>query len=165
MRVGLSIILIFLFGVVGYGIASNYIVRKKFFFEFNNFLDSIKSDIEFSSKKIFEILDEQLLSKRDRNFIQLLQNYSRGLKAQLQIKKDELFENITILTEQEKESIYIFLKRLGRGDVFSQTEYIVQIKNKCDEYYKSANEECKKYGGLYTKLGIILGALVALVIL
>ena len=164
MKIVLCLAVIFLFGLIGFGIAGSYMERKKFFFSFNNFLELIKSDINFSSKKIGQIIDETILICRDKNFLQLLKNYKNEIKNNLQIEKENLFFNINILSEQEKESIYLFFKRLGRVDISSQTESINQIKNKCDEYYKQAQDEYKKYGSLYTKLGIVFGAFVALII-
>lgn len=165
MKIMLSIVLIILFGLIGFGIAGFYISRKKFFFSLNSFIDSFKLDINFSSKKLLNIIDECLLSVNDRYMKLLLQNYKKLVIGGFLIDKTALFKDIGILNEQEKESIFQFFCRLGRIDVINQNENLMHFKSACHEYYNNSKDESVKYSSLYTKLGIIFGAFVALIVI
>ena len=164
MKIVLCIILVVLFGGIGYGISSNYIKRKRFFFELNNFLIFLKTEISFSQTKLETIINNFKQRACSKDLIILLDNYLISLSRNL-LTKDNLFQKTSILSEQEKESIYLFFNGLGKIDVFNQIDVIEKFINTSAEYLNIAKEESSKYSALYTKLGIIIGAFLSLVII
>lgn len=163
MKIVLVVGIIILFGFIGFSISKHYKERKRFFFEFNNFLLTLKTDINFSSKKLEQILETN--SWQCQDIKKLISNYRKMLNFNVGISEDELFTGISILNKQERESIFLFFKSLGKVDIYNQIEIIESFNKSCAEYYRLANDECKKYCGLYTKLGIIIGSFVALMII
>ena len=164
MKALLLVSIIILFGVVGFGVSGSYLERKRFFFSLLEFLKIAKNQVGFSSKKLTYILDEAK-SIGDKNFSILLNNYGEILGGNLEFDKAKLFDGITILTDEEKQCIYLFFKKLGMTDVFTQIDEIDATADKAQMYFSLASEEAKKYGMLYTKLGLIVGAFVALIII
>jgi len=162
MKLFLCVTLVFGFAYIGYCISTTYILRKKFFFALNNFLNNLKVDVNFSLKKLENILETT--SSNSKEFNCLIENYKLSLNCAT-LQKEELFKNITILNADEKESIFLFFKSLGKTDVLNQVAIIDGTLEINKSYLNKANEEGKKYSTLYTKLGIMLGALVALLII
>ena len=74
-----------------------------------------------------------------------------------------MFVGIKILHEEEKSFLEIFFKTLGKFDAINQTSQLENQKVELGMLYKKADEEAKKYAPLYSKLGIIVGLVIALV--
>ena len=163
MIILLVIMLVILFGALGFGFASYYIIRKKFFNSLNTLLIQIKSNINFNSKRVSEILSENQTS--NSNLSKMLENYKESLTNSDSISKEHLFRGINFLLEQEKESIFNFFSSLGKVDVFNQVEQIESFLKTNLEYYENASKQCAKNCVLYTKLGILLGLFVSLLII
>ncbi len=164
MKIVLCIVLIVLFGIVGFGISKVYLKRKRFFYDFSAFLISLKSEIGFSQTKLEPLINNLTKNTTSAEFHTLLNSYKLLFKN-IDFSKMELFRNISILTEQEMDSIYKFFKELGRHDVYNQMEIIGKFENSFINFYKSASEDAKKYSSLYTKLGIVLGMMFVLIII
>lgn len=165
MKIILILLLVVLCGFVGFGISLGYMQRKKFFYAYQIFLQGLKTDISFSAKKLFTIIEEAKKNYSNKDFIQLLDNYIQSINEENELTKQELFKNVKILTEQEKDDLYIFFKGLGKTDIFNQVD---TIKNKIETTkitYEKVKKECEKYCPLYTKLGILAGLFLALLLI
>ena len=162
MKLVLCVVLIFGFAYVGYCISRTYVTRKKFFFAFGNYLNDLRVDVNFSFKKLGQILTGY--NSDSSEFNRLLENYKASLDNAI-LQKEGLFKGITILNAEEKEYVYLFFKSLGKTDVFNQVSIIDGLIETNKNYLNKASEESKKYGTLYTKLGIMMGAFVALLII
>ena len=159
----ICVIIVGLCALIGYGISISYTQRKKFFFELSNFLNSIKVDIQFSSKKLDLIITNSLNIYMQKDFVRILKNYQKTLTVG-RIEKGSIFDQINILTDQEKETIFQFLLKLGKTNSDSQIESINKTHSVCMGYYEYAKDESKKYGSLYIKLGVIVGSFIAIII-
>lgn len=163
MIILLVVLLVILFGMLGFGFAGYFIIRKKFFNSLSSFLTEVKTNVNFNSKRITEILNNN--SNNNKNLCKLLENYSICLADTEGVSKEILFDGIKFLTEQEKESIFVFFSSFGKVDVFNQVEQIDCFINSVAEYYESSKKQCDKNCLLYTKLGILFGLFVALIII
>ena len=164
MKLMLSATLIALFGFIGYGISSYYIKRKRFFSSLSNFIRKLKTDIGFSSLNLENIVVDYLKTAGITNDVrELLNNFNYCLKKET-LTKENMFKFITILSNEEQDIIFFFFKRLGRIDVFNQLEELDKFSIRVEECLGQAKEDSKKYCNLYTKLGVIIGAFVALII-
>lgn len=163
MIILLVILLVVLFGMLGFGFSGYFIIRKNFFNSLSSFLMEVKTNVNFNSKRVTEILSNN--SNRNKNVYRLLENYSNSLARKDVVDKDILFDGISFLTEQEKESIFVFFSSLGKVDIFNQVEQIDCFIKTFSEYYDSSKKQCDKKCSLYTKLGILLGLFVALLII
>lgn len=163
MKLLICVAVVFLFGFIGFGISNYYRERKKFFFELKNLLSTLNTDINFSSKKLNQIFSSNLWCSGDLK--KLIENYKSIINSDKSLDKKALFNKIDVLNEQEKESIYLFFKQLGRVDVYNQVKIIESFNHICDEFYIQAKSDSVKYCTLYTKLGVIIGIFVVLLII
>ncbi len=165
MKIVLILTLIFMCGTVGYGLSGVYKQRKKFYEAYAMFLLDLKTDIGFSANKLSEIIQTEKNSLSNKDFSILLDNYLKTIKSEEVLTKESLFLNIKLLNDQEKNDIYSFFKGLGKTDIYNQIETIKNryeaTKNYCDKLTK----ECEKYCPLYTKLSILVGLFMALIII
>lgn len=154
------IIIVILCGYIGYGISKYYLSRSKFFKSVELLFDKLKTEISFSQNKLVEILSSYQppspeAKKLIKNFVDCL-NYDKA------IEKENLFNGIKILHEEEKAFLEIFFKSLGKFDAFNQTSQLENQRLELSDFYKKAEEESKKFAPLYLKLGIIAGLVLAL---
>ena len=165
MKIALILILIFMSGAIGYGLSGVYKQKKKFYDSYLIFLQDLLSDIGFSENKLSNIIQEKKNTITNKELNILLVNYQNVIKGDVELTKENLFNNIKLLNEQEKNEIYLFFKTLGKTDVFNQVE---SIKNRCEstkKYCDKLAKDCEKYCPLYTKLSILLGLFLALLII
>lgn len=164
MKYVLLLCLIILFGLIGYGVALFFLERKRFFFELKKFLVKLKVDINFLSKRLPIILNESQ-NFNDKNIRIMLSNYKLYIMPNKSENLEDMFKQITILTYEEKESIFAFFKGLGMIDVYEQTKNLESFMGVVENYYDCANSEAKKFSSLFIKLGIIVGSFIALILL
>ena len=164
MTIVLILIIIFCFGLLGYKLSSFYINRKKFFSSLHQLLSSLELDVAFSQDKLKNLINKNIESISSNDLKNICRNYCEFLDRKEKIDKN-FFDNVKILKKDEKELLYSIFSSLGRFDAYSQSREIKTYIIKINEYYANANDECKKYAGLFVKLGIIIGILVCLLII
>ena len=132
MKIALIIVLIGCCTYIGYGFSKYYSNRKTFYLDLILLMDKLKLDIAFSKEKISNIISSY--EPMSKNLKTLCQNFVNMLQ-QNQFNQDSLFENINILKNEEKNTIALFFKTLGRFDLENQAiqdfgrEYVRQIWN------------------------------------
>lgn len=94
----------------------------------------------------------------------LCNDFYNALVERNKISFDDI-SKVKILKKDEKDMVYKIFSSLGRYDAYSQSKEISNYKNKVNEFYLVADEECKKYASLFIKLGVIIGVLVCLLII
>ena len=164
MTIFFVIVIVFCFGLIGFRIANYYVSRKKFFNNLEFLLSSIEADVFFTQEKLKIIIQRNSNNLSSKELVEVCNLIFEKLDNKQKIERN-LFEDIKILKKEEKEFLFQIFGNLGRFDVVSQgieiKTYKQNIKQKVDE----SNEECKKYAGLFVKLGIIVGLLVCLLII
>lgn len=153
-------ILVILCGYIGFGVARFYTNRSKFFKSLELLFDKLKSEISFSQNKLIEIVSTYPCPSVDGK--KLIQNFVDCLNFDKPITKENLFTGIKILNDEEKAFLEIFFKSLGKFDALNQTSQLENQKAELFNFYKKADEEAKKYAPLYSKLGVIVGLVIAL---
>lgn len=148
-------------GYIGFGVSRFYTNRSKFFKSLELLFDKLKSEISFSQNKLIEIVSNYECPSTEAK--KLIQNFVDCLNFDKPISKENLFTGIKILHEEEKSFLEIFFKTLGKFDALNQTSQLENQKVELGGLYKKADEEAKKYAPLYSKLGIIVGLVIALV--
>lgn len=152
---------VIIFGYVGYGLSAYYTNRSKFFKNLELLFEKIKTEIRFSQNKLIEIL--QSYPTQNKDVKKVIKNFIKCLEFDLEIKNENLFNDIKILAEEEKNILCIFFKSLGKFDAFNQTNQLDNQKTELARLHKLAEEEAKKYAPLYLKIGVIAGLVVALI--
>ncbi len=166
MKLILIIALVCLSGSLGFGLSKTYKQKLKFYESYLTFLQELKTSINFSSSKIGEIVKSSKVNIANKDLTSLFDNYLALLGCDEKITRNGLFNNNTnFLTDSDKDSITYFFNQLGKTDSFNQIEIINNnietVKGKCEKLKK----DCAKYCPLFTKLGILFGLFLALIII
>ena len=150
---------------IGYGLSYYYRIRKKFFEDIILFCEKLSVDISFS-KEILSSIVLNNLGNFSKEFRMILNEYLFYLKNNgTTLNKDSLFNKVKILKDEEKDSITIFFKSLGKLDMTNQINEIDNFKTKFISYKNTADEENKKFGALSLKLMFLLGLLIVIILI
>ena len=160
MKIIIAIGIIICSGMIGYGFAISYKKRKLFYKELIIFINTLQSNISFSNREIKEIIN---LNKFSSDVNKILNAYVSYIDFKKDYKKD--IDVITYINAEEKSYILTFFNGLGRYNSSTQISELENYKMLFDKYLKDAEEKEKKYFSLNIKMGIIAGALIALLIL
>lgn len=141
---------------IGYKLGDSYRQKEVFYNEFNKLIIYIKNQISFFKTNILEILDNY--DTKNLYINKIIRNYKNFLE-------NNQFYELDILSKNENEDIYNFLKGIGKNDCFTQNEFL----SKNLDFFNNKLEECKqlnlKHGVLYKKLGVLLGIFVCLILI
>lgn len=162
MKWFLIVVLVVLCGYVGYGFGRYYVLRYLFFKDMGFFLEKLNLKINFSKDKILQILNDFTPSTNQLKV--LIENYASCLEKG-KLDEEHLFNKINILKQEEKTTIYSFLKSVGRFDTQLQTLQIEAYQKNFKKYESDCEQEKNKYAPLFYKFGIIIGVLIGLILI
>lgn len=163
MKFVLLIIIVFICAYIGYGLSNYYNKRVNFFKDLKLLFEKIKLEINFSHLKLISILNSFSTTSKEVDYLK--KNFKKCLQENLNFNEENLFCNIKILSNDEKQLLILFLTSLGKFDVFNQSKQLENQEKELELLRKNAEDEAKKYGPLYLKLGVILGLAIALIFL
>lgn len=161
------ILMIVLFCVcvgVGFLTSTKYKRKLAFFTSLIMLAQKLDVEINFSRerlKKLIENFDQKAkgsLFGIDKNFLDYLEN-GRDLTS------EKLFGKNNLIKIEDKEVVTMFFRSLGRSDVENQTKEIKNAISRFEILQQNASAENKKYGSLGTKLGIIAGLAIAILLI
>ncbi|MDD4110142.1 MAG: stage III sporulation protein AB [Clostridia bacterium] len=160
MKYFLIAIVVFGISYIGYGFGKYYRKRKRFFEDLIFVAERLCVDISFSKDNLQKILFNSINSY-DTDLKNVVSFYIQYLKDnKVQLNNDLLFKKSTLIKEEEKETILLFFKSLGRLDALNQVSEINNFKGKFVSLRDIADIENKKYGMLSFKLAILFALLV-----
>lgn len=165
VKIILLSLIVFCFGYIGYGFSRYYVRRVKFFANCIWLCEKLEVEINFSKKKLSEIIESQV-KNCSRDMQKCLSIYTDYLKDISNSFEDKInYEMTNLLMEEELNLFVLFLKSLGRLDVLNQLKEINNFKSKFNLYEKEAEKNNKTFGKLFIKLGIILGLLMVILLI
>ncbi len=150
--------------VVGYIFSSKYKKRMSFFSTLILLAQKLDVEINFSRerlKKLIESFDEKsrgALLGIDKAFIDYLENGG-------ELTGERLFGKNNLIKSEDREIVTIFFRSLGRSDVENQSKEIKNSISRFEKLLNDASSENKKYGKLGTKLGIITGLAIIIILI
>lgn len=147
---------------VGHGFSKHYVLREEFFKALDLFLKKMNLEINFSREKLKPIISNYITPCKELDFI--LKNFLLALGTK-KLNENELFLKTKLLKPDEKQMIFSFFKSVGHFDLSGQTEHINNFLKNFNFYLQTSKEEKTKYGTLFTKLGIIIGVLISLILI
>lgn len=127
-------------------------------------MSNLELDVSFSKDKLKNLILKNSENLNSKELVEFCKKYFELLDKKQKLDF-ELVNEIKILKKEEKDLIFLFFNSIGKLDAYSQSKEIKMYQNKVNEYYLQASDECKKYAGLYIKLGIIFGILICLLII
>lgn len=150
---------------IGYGLSSYYRKRLKIFRDCHSFSNKLIVEINFAKNNLKEIIKSSINSYSS-DFKSVLNGYLNYLNSDAKVlATEQLFKKNNFLSDDEKQTIFLFFKSLGRYDAENQILEIEHFKQKFESMCESAESENKKYSSLYIKLGLMFGILVAILLI
>ena len=149
---------------IGFFMSLKYKRRENFYSALIMFAQKLDVEINFSRerlKKLIEDMDE----KNKKNLFGLDKNFLAYLGGSAELSQSELFKNIQFLKPEEKETVFLFFRSLGRSDVLGQSKEIANFSKRFDDSLGKCSAENKKYGSLCVKLGVVAGLFLLVIML
>lgn len=135
---------------IGVEMGRRYIKREKLFNELIMFCNVLSNNIKFNRNKLKYIISENI------------ENYSYDLREYLSNFLEDRIDEIYFLSRYENQKLSEFMRGLGNFDSNGEIGYIENYKILFEEFHKKSCSENKKYGALYSKLGIMLGLILVI---
>ena len=142
---------------IGFGIASYYDKRKKFFSDYLNFLNHAKTQISFFQNRLSHIFTS--FSANSSDLEKLLKAFASRLE-----KGTECPKKPTYIKQAEWQTISQFLTNMGKADVENECANIEAMINTTKQIYQSALEECKTKYNLSIKMGVAIVFVITIII-
>ncbi len=164
MKIFLLFLLFSICVLVGYMFSLKYKKRQKFFSSLIMFAEKLDVEINYSRDRLKKLIEEFDANSK-KHLLGVDDNYINYLQGDDELTGEKLFKNVSILKPSEKDLIYLFFKNLGRSDVENQTKEIKNYVKRFEQQSQVCDTENKKYGSLCTKLGIIVGLFVIVILI
>ena len=152
MRLMLGFVLLAICVGIGHVLSLKFTYRKKFFNDFNCFNDKLKNELMYTLNSIKRII---MQLNFDGDFFSLIKSY---------FETNNSVNQLTYLSNEEKEFFTDYVNNIGKGDIESQKVYVDNVKIKLNKYCENAISDESRYKKLYIKLGFLIG-LIALIIM
>ena len=161
MKYFLILILIFSLTYIGRGLSKYYIDRQAFFSDFVGFLNYVLSNINFEKSKLSATVNRYNSQSNNKYTHKLLDNYY----AYLHHKCDCIDCSCHILKQNEQDVLTHTLENLGKADFETEKMNIQASIEQINQLLEQAKVENVKYGGLYTKLFLLLGLALSILLI
>ena len=140
---------------IGYSYSKKFKQKLSFYKDLNNFCNVLENQIKFSKNTLTKIVvsNTQIYGA---DFNQMLTNYFTLHKP---------FENLLFLNERENAFIANFLNSLGKLDASGEVNNIKNYNSEVIRQLEGANDEYQKFGTMVTKLEIIAGLLICVLLI
>ncbi|MBR4419985.1 MAG: hypothetical protein IKT32_03815 [Clostridia bacterium] len=152
----LGILIFLLITISGFKIASKYSGRTHFFKAIQELNYSLISCVSFSKEDLTCVISKQYANESLSNLLKSVYH------CKINGKNDYLFPEF--LTEPEKNDLIFYFNNLGNLDTDSQLKLLEDYKQKFNEYIKECKLHEDKEGGLYKKLGVIVGIIAFIIV-
>lgn len=137
---------------LGYFLSEKYRRRKKFMAQLYSFNERFISELNYARRPLKEFFAEY---EYKGDFLALLNSYA-----------DKNFNcAFTFLSSDDVNYVNGYFSRLGKGDAYEQSGYFTAQRERLSALRADSENDEKKYGGLYVKLGFLAGLAVAVVII
>ncbi len=147
----------------GYLLTKKYRKRKLFFSQLFEFNERFLAEITYYRRPLHAFVSAY--TYRDEFQVLLLDYFgemkNQGYSFMEKVNKPEY----DFLKKEEKRTVYDYFSMIGKGDSNSQKNYFTSVKETLSKLKKEAEENNKKYGDLYVKLGFLCGLLILILVI
>ncbi|MCL2540672.1 MAG: stage III sporulation protein AB [Firmicutes bacterium] len=165
INVVLGCVLLGIASYIGYQLGNVYRRRQMFFEDIVVFCVLLESEVGLFQNSLPEVFGKPM-GRKDWQMI--LAGCSNELKQNNQISAEALnsaLAKLTHLSAGEIDQIGDFILSLGRLDVDEQVSKIKRFRQAFEQRLSGAKTDNKKKGGLYTKMGVIVGVLCLILVI
>ncbi len=142
-------------------LAKKYRQRRDFFKQWREFNERFLSEISYYRRPIKEFI---AAFSYEGDFRALLNDYCLWVASSLPPQSIFKEEEYLFLKAEEKQIVIDYFSMLGKGDSTSQKGYFSSVKDTLLGYQKRTEDEAKRYGDLYVKIGFLCGLLLLILI-
>ena len=147
----------------GYILSAKYRRRKEFFRQFNEFNERFLSEISYYRRPIADFIAQYSYKSEFNELLHLFyERISKEEDEEISLTEASCFH---FLLNDEKSFVDNYFLMLGRGDSISQKGYFTSMKEKILSLRSEAENQSKRYGDLYVKLGFLCGLLILILII
>lgn len=144
--------------VAGYAVYTYFKRRKEYFYELNNFVGMFLSSVMYSKDSVVKIIEDfdtksKLLTKHLSEYM-----LSKKDKQPLELSAGYLKKNETAYVKS-------LLNMLGTSDAGTQNSSINARRAELIKYMETADERFSKNGSSSIKLGVLCGLLLSVIFL
>lgn len=146
----------------GYLCSRKYRQRRQFFEQFKEFNERFLSEVAYYRRPILEFCTRYPYKGEFRAFLEdVTRCIQSGAPLDAAINGDEY----TFLKGEDRAFLKDYFSMLGRSDSQSQKAYFSSANAEIDVKRAHTQDELKKYGDLFVKLGVLSGVLIVILIL
>ena len=146
--------------ICGNFLSGKYKKRKRLFQEASSFNEGFLEEIIYT-KRPFEEFCQKRITTGDFSALLIEELTRREKRRTTPLDLSEY----TFLLPDEKRFFAEYFSAFGRGDSLSQKGYFSQARNHLQALKQKAEEECKKYVELYTKMGFLCGLAILIILI
>ena len=150
----IGLILLVLCVFIGREYAKRYSLRKKFYYDLNNFNHYLINEITFTKNTIPNILKDK--GNQDSALYKKLRLYF--------IEKKEITD-CKVLSKDENEFFLDYLKKVSKVDMQSQVNYVNSMSSYLSKKLNESIEQEKKQKPLCIKLSFMIGLVLLILVL
>ena len=148
---------------VGYFSSLKYRKKLAFYSALIMLAQKLDVEINFSRERIKKLINNFDVKSKS-NLLGVDKAFNDYLEKGGELTSERLFEKNSPIKQEEKEVVTMFFKSLGRSDVENQTKEIKNFISRFEKFLSEASQDNKKYGSLGTKIGIIAGLAVVILL-
>ena len=160
----LGIVIVVAASLIGRALARNYLRRKRFFAQMEQFNQRFLAEISYYRRPLFEVYAQY---SYEGEFQELLESFFLLQKQGETLKNASLLDlsAFSFLDEEDRRAVGDYFLTIGRGNTVSQKEYFSTAEKMLSKYREQSEIDCKKHVDLYTKLGFLAGLAILILIL
>lgn len=144
--------------MVGFSLSKKCKQREKYFEEILLLINTLICDMKFRKDSLKILLSGFCAEKNNKLKVNILEYIDYiDSKKELNLSKGNL-------SVSEFENIKTFFTCLGTSDADTQIYELENYKQRFSDYYTLAKEKNTKYGGLYIKLGFLIGLAIGIIL-
>lgn len=128
--------------------------RRDFYEELLSFIDRMINDVGFRMDGITKVIEQTLSSGKSR-LNSMLEEYKTSFSV----------SEPTFLPKEERRTVTSLFCGVGKSDVVTQRAELALSRNEVDEIRRRYALKCEKLCPVYTKLGLLFGLAVGILLL
>ena len=160
MKLILCIALIVICFLLGRAFSIQYRDRKRIMESCLSFIDYVTSEIKYKSLSIKKICKN--FNINNKQFLKLVDCYYDSLRVSTSF--EIVSKEFNILSNEDKTLIENLFNSIGKYDVDTQVKELGKFREECEKQRELATLDYNKYSSLYSKLGLIIGIAISILL-
>lgn len=160
MKLFVFVLIIFIFGVIGYEIKKKYIEQKNCLIFFKELFEYIHLNISIYKNNVVEIINNYLIMQKNKNakYINIFPKNNKIIEINQKNLNNIIFDNdLTNI-------IKTYFDNLGKTNIDGECEKLKAILDVINGYILKTNTDIKSKGDLYFKIILAIGIVIVIIL-